>query len=672
LLALFVGTIVAVQAADWPYYQHDPEHTGRSTALVDAAQLMLSWTAPDGYATPQIVGDTIYSTKSQGGYSGTRDDGTQWATYISAFDLRTGAIKWTHSGNNVFSSQAAVGGGLVVFYGGMPCSGCSTPTPDAQQLVVLDANTGALRYKVAIPGEPGEPGGELQTMPLLIPNPSDGTVIAYCAGYRTLWSVRLGPTSGSIVWKWRSNGTDFGGFSMATLVGDAVAVGGTYELFAFDRISGTPIVVNESRSGGGGQTAAYDAARRNIYVSGYGKLSAYRYVSNAKIEFLWHRDGVNGDGIGSGSIAIGPNGNVYVAGGSHFFELDPETGATLRSVADKFFTAVAPSITAGLLWIPNSDGKTLAYDLDTLQLKRTLPGYNYGNRYPGAGAFADGYFVMPHGDFVFGKGFDVYREPAAQAVNMSTRLLVQAGEGAGIGGFIITGSAPKRVLLRGIGPSLTNFGIADALPDPAIDLHGPAGFTTIDNDNWKDTQEAEIRATGIPPIDKSESAILATLNPGAYTAIVSGKNNTSGVALVEVYDLDQPVTSKLANMSTRAFVGTGANVVIAGFILRGNGGATNVILRGIGPSLKASGVSNALTNPTLELHNSDGALVIANDNWQDDLSQAAIISAARLAPTDPLESAIAATLPAGAYTVLLMGYNVTGVGLVEVYDRGAP
>src|ERR1700730_16509968 len=116
LLLLFIGTIVAVQAADWPYYQHDAEHTGRSTAVIDAAKLMLSWTAPDGYATPQIVGGTIYSTKSQGGYSGTRDDGTKWATYITAFDLQTGAIKWTHSGNDVFCSQAAVGGGLVVFH----------------------------------------------------------------------------------------------------------------------------------------------------------------------------------------------------------------------------------------------------------------------------------------------------------------------------------------------------------------------------------------------------------------------------------------------------------------------------------------------------------------------------------------------------------------------------
>ena len=681
LLLLLVGTSLAAQAADWPYYQHDPEHTGRSAAIVNAAQLMLSWTAPDGYATPQIVGDTIYSTKWQGGFSGTRDDGSKWATYITAFDRQTGAIKWTHSGNNVFSSQAAVGGGLVVFYGGMPSSGSSTPTPDAQQLVVLDATTGTLRYKVPIPGEPNEPGGEIQTMPLLVPNPSDGTVMAYCAGYRTLWGVSLGPISGSVVWKYRSTGTDFGGSSMPTLVGDAVVVGGTYQLFAFDRISGTPIAVNENH-GGGGQTAVYDAARRNIYVSGNAKLSAYRYISNAKIEFLWHRDGeigytdngiaYTGEGIGYGSIAIGPNGKMYVAGGSHFLELDPDTGATLRSVPGKFFTAVAPSITTGLLWMPNSDGKTLAYDLDILQLVRALPGYNNGDRYPGAGAFADNYFVMPHGDNVFSKGFDVYVTPPAQALNLSTRLRVQAGDNVGIGGFIITGNAPKRVLLRGIGASLTGFGVPDALADPVMELHGPAGFATITNDNWRDNQEAEIQATGISPTDNLESAIIATLNPGAYTTIVSGKNNTSGVALVEAYDLSQAVASKLGNISTRAFVGTDANIVIAGFILGGNSGATRIVLRGLGPSLSTSGVPNALTNPTLELRDSNGALVTGNDNWQDDPSQAAIIRAAGLAPTNYLESATAETLPPGAYTVLLMGYNVTGVGLVEVYELGAP
>jgi hypothetical protein len=252
-------------------------------------------------------------------------------------------------------------------------------------------------------------------------------------------------------------------------------------------------------------------------------------------------------------------------------------------------------------------------------------------------------------------------------------MRVQTGDNVGIGGFIIAGSAPKRVLLRGIGPSLSQVGISDPLADPVLELHGPAGFATIINDNWRDTQELEIIATGLPPSDDLESAIVMTLNPGPYTAIMKGNNNTSGVGLVEVYDLDQAAISNLANISTRAFVSTGANIMIAGFILGGNIGDDNVILRGIGPSLANGGVPNVLADPTLELRDSNGALIRSNNDWQDDPLQAALIAAAGLAPPNALESAIAATLAPGPYTALLAGLNNgTGNGLVEVYDLGTP
>ena len=248
-------------------------------------------------------------------------------------------------------------------------------------------------------------------------------------------------------------------------------------------------------------------------------------------------------------------------------------------------------------------------------------------------------------------------------------MRVQTGDNVGIGGFIITGTAPKQVLLRAIGPSLTGSGVPDALADPVLELHGPPGFVTIINDNWRD---GDCASTGLPPTDDLESEICATLDPGAYTAIVRGKNDTSGVALVEVYDLDQAAASKLANISTRAFVSTGSNIVIAGFILGGNSGADRIVARGIGPSLTAAGVANALANPTLELRNGNGALLIANDDWQDNPAQAAELTAAGLAPTNDLESGIATTLPPGLYTALLAGLNNgTGVGLVEVYDRGS-
>jgi len=254
-------------------------------------------------------------------------------------------------------------------------------------------------------------------------------------------------------------------------------------------------------------------------------------------------------------------------------------------------------------------------------------------------------------------------------------MRVQTGDNVGIGGFIITGTAPKHVLIRAIGPSLTQLGVPDALADPVLELHGPGPFATIVNNDWRDdpVQEAAIIATGIAPSNNLESAIDATLLPGAYTAVVSGNGNTSGVALVEVYDLNQPVNSKLANISTRALVGTGDSIVIAGFILGGNSGDDRTVVRGIGPSLTALGIPNALANPTLELRDGNGALLVANNDWQDDPAQAAELIAAGLAPTNQLESGIAATLPPGAYTALLAGLNNgTGVGLVEVYDRGPP
>ena len=220
---------------------------------------------------------------------------------------------------------------------------------------------------------------------------------------------------------------------------------------------------------------------------------------------------------------------------------------------------------------------------------------------------------------------------------------------------------------------MTHFGIVDVLADTVLELHGPAGFVTITNDNWRDTQPLEIQATGIPPTNDLESAIVATLDPGAYTAIVQGKNSTSGVALVEVYDLNQGVASKLANLSTRAFVSTGDNIVIAGFLLSNNAGEDRIVVRGIGPSL-APGLfppSAVLADPTLQLRDGNGALLIADNDWQDDAAQAAEISAAGLAPTNSRESAIAATLPPGLYTALLAGLNNgTGIGVVEVYDRG--
>jgi hypothetical protein len=254
-------------------------------------------------------------------------------------------------------------------------------------------------------------------------------------------------------------------------------------------------------------------------------------------------------------------------------------------------------------------------------------------------------------------------------------MRVDTGDSAGIGGFIITGNVPKRVVVRALGPSLTSFGFPAAalLADPVVEIHGPGNFGVITNNNWKDTQQAQIQADGLAPSNDLESAIDATLPPGNYSAVVRGNAGTpqAGIALVEVYDINTSAASKLANLSTRAFVGTGSNVVIAGFILGNQPGNDRIVIRGLGPSLGAFGIANPLQDPTLELRDKDGNLLRSDNDWQDDSAQAAEINAAGLAPSNTRESAIAATLPPGPYTAILAGLNNgTGVGLVEVYDRG--
>ena len=650
LLLLLACSTLPAHATDWPYYQHDAERTGASTAIVKPAELELAWSAPEGYALPLIVGDTIYSTHTQGGVGG-----PGIVTMITAFHLATGAIKWTYAVELTFPSMAAVGGGLVVFHSGI--------VNDAGQLYVLDAITGALRYKVDVRGTPTYPTS-INVMPLLVPNPADGTVMAYCSDPHRLVAVRLGPTNGSILW---THGLATFNYALPTLVGNSIVIAGT----AYDVDTGTPNLF--LFMGGENKTVSYDSARRNIYISEFdsagSSLRAYRYINNAQIDFLWQHFG---PGVGWDSAAIGPDGKLYSNGDSHLVEIDPDTGALLRSVYGVFATDSVPSLTAGMIWT-NSSRDTTAYDLHTFQPARTFPGANFANTYEASGAFTDGYFVLDHGVLVGNRGFDVYGAPASQSVNLSTRMQVQTGDNVGIGGFIITGTAPKHVLLRAIGPSLAQAGVPNVLADPVMELHFPDGASTITNDNWRENpaQEAAILGTGIPPTNDLESAIYANLAPGAYTAIVKSSDNTTGVALVEVYDLD-PTLGKLANISTRALVGSGNDIVIAGFILSGASGQDSIVLRGLGPSLSATGVPDAMADPTLELRDGNGALLAANNNWQDNPDQVAELTTGGLAPTNQLESAIATMQPPGLYTVLLAGLNGgTGVGLVEVYDRAA-
>ncbi len=258
--------------------------------------------------------------------------------------------------------------------------------------------------------------------------------------------------------------------------------------------------------------------------------------------------------------------------------------------------------------------------------------------------------------------------PTTESQNISTRLDVGTGTSVGIGGFIVTGLDAKEVLVRGLGPSLSAFGVPGVLANPVLELHLLDG-TTVQNDNWRDSQADQITATGLAPTDDAEAAIIMTLEPGPYTAVLSGNNGT-GVGLIEVYALNPASDSHLANVSTRGFVGTGDDVLIGGIIVGPEGApAATLVVRAIGPTLAGQGIAESLADPTLELYDNNGTLIASNDDWQDDPVQADTIDTLGLAPGDSRESGIHAIAPTGSYTAIVRGSSeTTGVGLVEIYN----
>jgi predicted outer membrane repeat protein len=327
-------------------------------------------------------------------------------------------------------------------------------------------------------------------------------------------------------------------------------------------------------------------------------------------------------------------------------------GGFLNAAADKRNTDPV------LDTLRNNGGAT-----DTLALLGGSPAINAGNDANAPSTDQRGYFRSGASDIGAFEYNGIVPPPTVLA-NISTRLQVQTGDNALIGGFIVTGTQPKKIIVRAIGPSLSSF-FPGALADPILELRDSSGGLIRSNDNWRSDQEAEIIATTIPPSNDLESAIVATLpaNNSAYTAIMRGVNGGTGVGLVEAYDLDRTVDSKLANISTRGLVQTGDNVMIGGFIVMGQAWQ-RVIVRAIGPSLPVPG---KLADPTLELRDVNGVLLAADDNWRTGGQEAEII-ATTIPPTNDLESAIVRNLVPGNYTAIVSGVNnTTGVALVEVY-----
>ena len=260
--------------------------------------------------------------------------------------------------------------------------------------------------------------------------------------------------------------------------------------------------------------------------------------------------------------------------------------------------------------------------------------------------------------------------PLVQTLNLSTRGNVQTGENVLISGIIIEGpdASTKRVILRALGPSLTGSQVPATLRDPLLELYDDSGLPLFENDDWRDTQREEIEGTTLQPSNDRESAIVMSLLPGQYTAVMSGADGGTGVGLTEIYDLTRESQATVANISTRGFVGTDNNVLIGGFILDGSG-TTDVLIRAIGPSMADDGVANTLADPTLRVTDGNGNVTF-NDNWGTD--QQAQISATTIPPDDEREAAIFATLPAGTYTAIVAGAEgTTGVALVEIYSLGS-
>jgi sugar lactone lactonase YvrE len=402
---------------------------------------------------------------------------------------------------------------------------------------------------------------------------------------------------------------------------------------------------------------AFDRAG-NLYVAEFNTNSILKFPPN----FV-----VGDTPITFASGLHGPLGLAFDSAGN-LFEVDFSTGSINKISPAGVVTLFANSLSGPRHLAFDRNGNLFASDAGALP-QRIL-------EFPPNFAVGDMPITFASSTTAAGLAFE---PPTAQLTNISTRAFVQTGNQVLIAGFILTGTDPKQVIVRGLGPTLGQppFNVPNVLADPTLDLHDSTSSIAT-NDNWQTAANANQIPTSpvnYRPPNSLESAILITLQPGAYTAIMSGKNSTTGNGLVEVYDLATSTFSQLTNVSTRGFVGTGDTVMIGGFITSGGNGSTQVVIRGLGPTLGQPpfNVPNVLADPALTLVDGNGNIVASNNNWKDKPGQAAAIQAASCngstcAPPNDLEAAILTTVAPGNYTATLSGQNGgTGIGLVEVY-----
>jgi sugar lactone lactonase YvrE len=391
---------------------------------------------------------------------------------------------------------------------------------------------------------------------------------------------------------------------------------------------------------------------------------------------------------GPGGLALDASGNL--------FEADENSGTIFKFTPDGTKTTFATGLNhpfglafdaAGNLFEAD-DGSGTIFKFTPTGTKTTFAGLldaptglafdSFGNLFQASGSDGSIFVFTPGGtpESIFASGLSgpaglafqpamLPPAPPAQLLNISARLKVLTGDNVLIGGFIITGSDNKQVLLRALGSTLGQFGVSGVLADPTLELCDGTGAVIASNDNWKDTQQADIAATGKAPPTDFEAAILRTLAPGSYTVVVRGKNATTGVALVEAYDLSPGANASLSNSSARGFVDINDDVMIGGFIT--GEGNCRVIVRALGPTLAQFGVPNVLADPMLELYDPNGTLIASNDNTPSPLHFSEI-RASGFAPPNGAESAIIITRQAGNVTAIVRGKNnTTGNALLEVY-----
>jgi len=479
---------------------------------------------------------------------------------------------------------------------------------------------------------------------------------------------------------------------------------GSETIFNDTSTAGSATITNEGDLDAGGATIFNDSSTADSAIiianggigrgaiifddTSTGGTARVEVFDNAYLDITGHQSGLTIGSIeGSGNVFLGANRltvgtNDIDTSFSGVISSDGQGGslAKIGSGVLTLQTNTCIADTVGLILVSDS-----IINLDFTGPPDVIASLVVGGVSQSPGIYGGPMSGAPHILPEFGSGLGtVEAGPISTLGNISTRAFVQTGDNVMIGGFIVQGAESKKVVIRAIGPELSQYGIPNPLLNPTLELHDDTGALIASNDNWGTTiiggiitsdQVTDILNSGYAPGDIRESAMIVSLPPGNYTAIVRGVANMTGVALAEVYDLSPAPDSTLGNISTRSFVQTGDNVMIGGFIVQGTQ-PRSVIIRAIGPELTQYGVPNVLADPTLELHDATGALIASNDNWQHTIiggiitsDQVQAIMDSGHAPTDPTESAIIATLPTGNYTAIVRGVNnTTGVALVEVYD----